>query len=133
MQPTATPRETSPTGQTGPWRRKAETLGSEGKGSREAGATDADREIDLRRAGQRQRGVIQSDPLFRGWVGRGAGGGGWTGSAEQECVFDGMVNSLRMKTQQKQGKARWSKEAPREKKLAALPNPVKRHSEFQTL
>lgn len=70
-------------------------LGSEGKGSREAGATDAEREIDLRRAGQRQRGIIQSDPLFRGWVGRGAGVcGEWRGggSAEQECVFDGMVN-----------------------------------------
>lgn len=80
VQPTAKPRETSPTGQTGPRRRKAEALGSEGEGSREAGATRADREIDLRRAGPRQRRVVQSDPLFRGGVGGGRGGGsggGW--------------------------------------------------------
>lgn len=59
------------------------------------------------------------------------------GSAEQECVFDGMVNSLRMKTQQKQGKRGGAKrrggKKKTKKKLAALLNPVKRRSEFETL
>lgn len=60
--------------------------------------------------------------LFRGWWARG-GVGGWgrrAGRAEQECVFDGMLNSLRMKTQQKQGKVRWSKEASRKKKNCSV-------------
>lgn len=38
------------------------------------------------------------------------------GSAEQGCVFDGMVNSLRMKTQQKQGKRGGAKKCGGKKK-----------------